>query len=310
KPDFAEALKNRGMCRLLAGQYKDGWADYEWRWKAKEFQSKHPDIAAPVWQGEDVAGRNIAVFSEQGLGDIIQFVRYLPELARRHAKVTFFVNVKLIRLFKDLPIELRAFNTSHPGETFDFQCALMSLPLRFGTDVASIPNRTPYLRAERNLATKWKAHIGDSGFRIGIVWQGKADWGRAIPLAEFLPLSRVPGVRLISLQKHHGLDQLAGLPADAGIELLGEDFDAGPDAFVDTAAVMENLDLIITTDTSIAHLAGALGRPVWVALKRVPDWRWMLDRQDSPWYPTMRLFRQQRDGEWKHVFANIQECLR
>jgi hypothetical protein len=129
-------------------------------------------------------------------------------------------------------------------------------------------------------------------------------------LAEFVPLTRLPGVRLISLQKAHGLDQLAGLPADSAIEILSDDFDEGGDAFVDTAAIMSHLDLIITSDTSIAHLAGALGRPTWVALKYVPDWRWLLDREDSPWYPTMRLFRQQTPGDWKFIFAKIAQELR
>jgi hypothetical protein len=134
--------------------------------------------------------------------------------------------------------------------------------------------------------------------------------GRSIPVAEFVPLSRLSGVRLISLQKQHGLDQLTGLPPHTKIEVLGEEFDSGPDAFIDTAAVMENLDLIITSDTAIAHLAGALARPTWVALKYVPDWRWLLDRDDSPWYPTMRLFRQETAGDWKFVFSTIEQELR
>ncbi len=198
--------------------------------------------------------------------------------------------------------------------TYDFQCALMSLPHRLNTVLSSIPNKVPYLAAEEELVARWKERIGEHGFKIGIAWQGNPqapiDQGRSIPLAEFVPLSGLPGVRLISLQKHHGLDQLARLPSDCKIETLGDDFDNGPDAFVDTAAVMESLDLIITSDTSIAHLAGALGRPTWVALKYLPEWRWMLDRDDSPWYPTMRLFRQSERGDWRLVFAAIERELR
>jgi hypothetical protein len=190
----------------------------------------------------------------------------------------------------------------------------MSLPYRLGTDLSSIPNSVPYLRAEDDLVTRWKNRMGEEGFKIGIAWQGnpqvKADQGRSIRLAEYLALSRLPGVRLISLQKGHGLDQLGEVPRDVRIETLGDDFDSGPDAFVDTAAVMTSLDLVITADTSIAHLAGALGRPTWVALKYVPHWSWMLEREDSPWYPTVRLFRQSKPDDWPSIFSNIEKDLR
>ena len=190
----------------------------------------------------------------------------------------------------------------------------MSLPHRLGTDLASIPNSVPYLRAEDALIARWRERIGEHGFKIGIAWQGNPqaaiDQGRSIPLTEYFALARLPGARLISLQKQDGLDQLTHLSADTKIETLGDDFDSGPDAFIDTAAVMENLDLIITSDTSIAHLAGALGRSTWVALKYVPDWRWLLDREDSPWYPTMRLFRQSERDNWQPVFANMERELR
>src|SRR5262249_25146736 len=191
--------------------------------------------------------------------------------------------------------------------------ALMSLPYRFNTELGSIPSKVPYLRAEAELEMRWKARIGTHGFKVGIAWQGtpagRIDKGRSIPLENFVPLTRIPGVRLISLQKHDGLDQLSALPQDIKIETLGDSFDDGPDAFIDTAAVMNSLDLVITSDTSVAHLAGALGRPTWVALKDVPDWRWLLDREDSPWYPTLRLFRQPQRDDWASVFANIEREL-
>jgi hypothetical protein len=189
----------------------------------------------------------------------------------------------------------------------------LSLPLFFRTEPNSIPNEVPYLHAEDTLVTHWKQKLGLKGFKVGIAWQGAPgpiDQGRSIPLSAFTPLARLGGVRLISLQKTHGLDQLANLPADIRIETLGDAFDAGSDAFIDSAAVMECLDLVITSDTSIAHLAGALARPVWVALKQVPDWRWLLERGDSPWYPSMRLFRQERRGDWDTVFAKIGAELR
>jgi Family of unknown function (DUF6165) len=167
----------------------------------------------------------------------------------------------------------------------------------------------PYLRAEPERASAWRERLQRDGFKIGIAWQGRPgvaiDKGRSLPLRCFAPLARLPGVRLISLQKNHGLDQLEGLPEGMKVETLGADFDAGSDAFLDTAAVMENLDLVITSDTSVAHLAGALARPVWIVLRHMPDWRWLLDREDSPWYPTARLFRQQRAGDWDEVFGRV-----
>ena len=310
KPDYAEALNSRGMLKLLRGRWSEGGADFEWRRKMQKTRSP-PKIHAPEWQGEDLAGRHIAVYPEFHFGDVIQFVRYLPLLGRRKAEVTFFAPAKLIRLLRPLAPQVALVNSVDGQSHFDFRCPLMSLPQRFGTQVSSIPNEAPYLSAEKDLVAYWKNKIGEAGFKIGIAWQGLPQGAldrRRFALAEIVPLSRLPGVRFISLQKHDGLDQLESLPAGTKVETLG-DFDSGPDAFIDTAAVMENLDLIISSDTSIAHLAGALGRPTWVALKQVPDWRWLLDRDDSPWYPTMRLFRQETDGDWKSVFSKMEQEL-
>lgn len=195
----------------------------------------------------------------------------------------------------------------------DFQIALLSMPLAFDTDLGTIPTAIPYLHAEPERVRKWKDKIGPQGFKVGICWQGEksgvVDIGRSFQLTQFESLSKIPGVRLISLQKNAGVEQLRELPAGMKVETLGDDFDAGPDAFLDTAAAMESLDLVIASDTAIAHLAGALGRPVWVALKFVPDWRWLLDRTDSPWYPSMRLFRQASQGDWPGVFSEIAQEL-
>jgi FkbM family methyltransferase len=313
KPDYADALHNRGIARLLAGRLEEGFRDYEWRWKTSGFLSKAP-LKAKEWQGEDIDGRSILIFAEQGRGDVIQFARYLPLLVQRGADVSFLGPPEIIRLLGSLDPQVKLIGSLNVGHTFDFQCALISLPLRFGTELLSIPNDVPYLKAEGDLVTRWKARLGHHGFKVGIAWQGspepKVDNGRSIPLAAFARLSRLSGIRLISLQKKDGLDQLARLPPGAAIEILGDGFDDGPDAFIDTAAVMENLDLIITSDTSIAHLAGALARPTWVALKYLPDWRWLLDREDSPWYPTMRLFRQETAGDWQSIFSTIEQELR
>jgi tetratricopeptide (TPR) repeat protein len=315
KPDFVAPRYNSGIANLLAGHYREGWADCEWRWEDETHPEKRPTINAPAWQGEALTGCRIAIYCEQGLGDIIQFARYLPLLVQRGAKVTFFAPPKLTRLLRTLTCEIAFVSAIDDREPFDFQCALMSLPLWFGTELSSIPNNFPYLHAEKDLVSQWKEKIAGRGFKIGIAWQGspsgdKGNKGRSIPLAEFLPLSQVPGIRLISLQKGYGVEQLATLPATMKVETLGSEFDSGPDAFIDTAALMSTLDLVLTLDTSIAHLAGALGCSTWLALKYVPDWRWLLDREDSPWYPTMRLFRQQADGDWKSVFTKIAGELR
>jgi Flp pilus assembly protein TadD len=311
KPDYADGYRNRALVRLLMGRYREGWSDYEWRWGAKGSPSRRLDINVPTWQGEDLTGRHLLVFSEQGLGDVIQFVRYLPLLTKPEGKITFLVPAKLTRLLRPSIQAVEIIGGLNEAHHLDLQVALLSLPYRFDTELSSIPNKVPYLKAEPELEARWSARIGAHGFKIGIAWQGNPsgtiDEGRSVPLQDFVPLSRIPGVRLISLQKHVGLDQLADLPKDVEIETLDDDFDSGLDAFIDTAAVMTNLDLVITADTAIAHLAGALGRPTWVALKHVPDWRWLLDREDCPWYPTARLFRQSRRDDWASVFARINQ---
>jgi tetratricopeptide (TPR) repeat protein len=314
KSDFATAYFNRGRGRLLVGRYSEGWQDYEWRWEARDFLSKRPDLKIPHWQGESLRGRHLLVYSEQGLGDTIQFVRCLPLLLQRECEITFLTSQKLVRLVRHSIPSLHVVESVQGFEGIDVQVALMSVAHFFKIDLSSVPDRVPYLNAEAKLEKAWQARIGGHGFKIGIAWQGNPigaiDAGRSIPLKEFVRLSKIPKVRLISLQKNVGLDQLVDLPEGVNIETLGEDFDSGPDAFIDTAAVMNNLDLIITCDTSIAHLAGALGRPAWVALRHVPDWRWMIDRDDTPWYPTMRLFRQNERDDWSSVFLKIESSLR
>jgi tetratricopeptide (TPR) repeat protein len=314
RPDYAEAHFARSIALLLTGNHREGWPEFEWRWEAEHIAQKRPTINARPWRGEELEGRRLLVFAEQGLGDVMQFVRYLPLLAQKRCRLTFLCPAKLARLLRPLTDGIEVISAASPEREFDFQCALMSLPHRFGDDLTSIPNSVPYLRAENDLVAHWRGRIGDHGFKIGIAWQGnpdgQVDQGRSIPLREYLALARASGIRLISLQRCHGLDQLAELPEDATIETLGEDFDGGPDAFVDTAAVMSNLDLVITSDTSIAHLAGALGCRVWVALKYLPHWVWMLRREDSPWYPSMRLFRQSERDNWKGVFSRMERELR
>ena len=313
KPDYAEAHYHRGSALLLHGRFQQGWRDFEHRWEVADCGFDRPELRAHQWRGEDLKERSIVVFSEQGLGDAIQFVRFLPRLVRSGAKLTFLCHPNLVRLFQDFAQDMEVIAFCPAERNFDFQCALMSLPERFGLALNDLPGPIPYLHAETALVRSWRERIGDEGFRIGIGWQGNPkgpiDKGRSIPLAKFRTLSDVPGSRLISLQKTHGLDQLANLPAGMKVETLGA-FDDGPDAFIDTAAIMQNLDLVITSDTATAHLAGALDRPCWVALKHIPDWRWMAGRSDSPWYPSMRLFRPPVRGEWDSVFREMTDALR
>jgi tetratricopeptide (TPR) repeat protein len=306
RPGFDEALQNRAHTKLLLGLMQSGWVDYENRWKSKRFAYKRPNLDAPHWTGENLNGRSILIYSEQGIGDSLQVCRYLPLLAERGATVTFLVPTHLHRILESLGARIRFISSLPAGEIFDFQCALMSLPYRFQSTLATIPSTHPYLFADPELVEHWRGRIGAKGFKIGVCWQSKpVGAGRSFKLRELEAMSRIDGVRLISIQKNYGLDQLASLPDGMKVETLGDDFDERPDAFLDTAAVMQHLDLIISSDTSVAHLAGALGRPTWVALKFVPDWRWLVNRSDSPWYPSMRLFRQPAPADWFGLFAEM-----
>jgi tetratricopeptide (TPR) repeat protein len=312
RSDHADAHHNRSLHRLLVGDFDQGLAGYEWR-KRKRQPVANRSFQQPLWLGEpDPAGKRILIHGEQGLGDTIHFARYIPLLRDRGADVLFAPQSALARLMRSLAGDPRAVGIDDCSLAFDLHCPLLSLPLAFRTSLATIPDQVPYLAAEDERVERWSNMIGHDGFRIGICWQGsinKVDVGRSFPVSAFRGIAQLPGVRLISLQKGVGEDQLAALPEGMVVETLGDGFDVGPDAFLDTAAAMQCCDLIVTSDTAVAHLAGALARPTWVALKRVPDWRWMLDRPDSPWYPTTRLFRQQRSGDWGEVFAEIEREL-
>jgi Tfp pilus assembly protein PilF len=310
RPDDPILLYNLGLILLLTGRFAEGWPYYEAR--AHTPAVRFPAFPQPRWTGEPLEGRALLVHAEQGLGDTIQFCRYLPALARQVARtgqVVFDAPPRLRRLLASLGDAPPLVSLDKEQPAFDVVCALVSLPSLVSASPQDMGAMVPYLAAEPARVATWQARLGAPGFKVGIAWQGnptsQAELGRSIPLEQFSRLAQVPGIRLISLQKHDGLDQLGRLPAGARIELLGDDFDSGPDAFLDASAVMQSLDLIVTSDTSIAHLAGALGRPVWVALQHVPDWRWMLERPDSPWYPTMHLYRQRARGEWSEVFDRI-----
>jgi tetratricopeptide (TPR) repeat protein len=304
-PGDPAARYNQALLFLLTGRFGAAWPGWEERFRAGAVPAR--GFPVPLWRGEALAGRTLLIHAEQGLGDTIQFCRFPFPV---DGNVVFEVQPRIARLLatrKGGPIIVPA-GSKLPA--FDLACPLMSLPALAGMEEPAVPAEIPYLSAEPNAVERWRARLGDRGFKVGIAWQGNAarreDNGRSIALEHYLPLASVPGVRLISLQKEVGSEQLT---IDMPVETLGDDFDSGPDGFIDTAAAMMNLDLVITSDTAIAHLAGALGRPVWVALRMVPDWRWMLRRTDSPWYPTMRLFRQTARDDWRPVFEAMKEAL-
>lgn len=244
---------------------------------------------------------------------MIQYVRFLRQPPFDQARVVLSAPSYMVRLFAGA-LPAADVIASPPAGPVDYQIPLSRIPSVLGTDLGTIPAQVPYLPVESERVARWRSLIGDHGLRIAICWQGNpgtpVDRGRSIPLASFAPLAAVPGVRLIALQARHGVDQLANLPAGMTVEVLGPDYDRGPDSFVDPAAVAQAVDLVISSDTALAHLAGALGRPVWLALRRVPDFRWLLDRDDSPWYPTMRLFRQRSEGDWGELIGRMVEALR
>ena len=315
KPDYAEAYWNKSLLLLLLGNFHEGWALYEWRLLKDETKASYYSGPCPAWRGEqNISGKRLLLQCEQGLGDTIQFMRYLPLVLARGADVIIETPKTLSPLFSALDLPVKLISKGSPLPPFDMHCPLMSLPHVFRTRAETVPNQVPYLAPTEDRLSKWRDHIGTNGFKIAICWQGstkgKVDVGRSFPLHMFEAISKIDGVRLISLQKNDGVDQLQRLPVGMKVEVLPEDFDNGSNAFLDSAAVMRCVDLVITSDTSLTHLAGALGVKTWLLLKEVPDWRWMLDRSDSPWYPNHRLFRQTSRDDWAAVFREIEGELK
>ena len=313
RPNDPLAHYNRAFLYLSLGRFEEGWAEHEWRLKTRELRNSEKRGLAPDWQGQDLAGRKILLHSEQGHGDTIQFSRYVPLVAAKGAQITLLVQEPLRRLLEANFPDIDVTGSLGMRRGFDYQASLLSLPAIFRTTADTIPHEVPYLRADDVRVAKWRARIGQHGFKVGIVWQGNptysADRYRSPGIGPFLPLVSVPGVRLISLQAFGAADALKTLPQGISVETLGEEIVNNPDGFREVAAAMMALDLTIMSDTGPAHLAGALALPVWVALRDRPDWRWMRSGATTPWYPTMRLFRQQRPRDWEGVFAAIRADL-
>jgi tetratricopeptide (TPR) repeat protein len=307
-PQSPEAHFGRATSLLVVGRFHEGWTAYEARRRRVRADAFHPN-GRPQWSGQQhIAGKTLFVEAEQGLGDIIQFCRYASMCADMGARVILTVHGSQVRLLQSLDPRVEIRPREAWPKAFDFHIPLMSLPLAFGVGQGGFAAQSPYLWAESERVERWRRHIGDEGFKIGICWQGgPGNPARSFPLSSLKDIAQLSGVRLISLQKGAGCEQLGGVSLP--VETLGEDYDADAHAFLDAAAVMQVADLVISCDTSLAHLAGALARPVWVALKFAADWRYLVGREDCVWYPSMRLFRQDCPGDWPSVFAKMKTAL-
>ena len=313
-PRDADAHKNLGILYLLNGEFDAGWREYEWRFESGSAQL--PALSQPRWDGQPLEGRSALLVAEQGLGDAIHFVRYAQILKEHGAgRVIVQCSTVLHALLSTAPGVDELTPLEGVAPMTDTYVPMLSAPGILKThSVEDIPAPVPYLSIDQQRRDHWQRRLESHGpsFYIGVVWQGSpahhADRQRSIPLMEYLPLSKIPGVRLVSLQKGFGTEQLAEV-RDWNILDFGEDLDADA-AFLDTAAIMQCVDLVVTSDTSAAHLAGALNVEAWLALNVSPDWRWLLETSESPWYPSMKLFRQHTAGDWKSVFDAMAAELR
>jgi hypothetical protein len=306
KPDLAEARWNASLVRLRQGDFAIGWKDYEWRWRKADWRARRRNFSAPLWLGDaPIAGKTILLHAEQGFGDTIQFIRYAPLVAQRGARVVLECPAEFTELLRD--IEGVALTVARGGTlpAFDFHCPLLSLPLAFRTELATVPANVPYLQSRAVQIAKWRERLPQNGqLRVGICWAGSGehlnDRIRSIPLDRFAGILSVSGLDFVSIQKEVS-ETDAAILRQHGVVLLGQQFAD----FADTAAVISVLDLVVSVDTAVAHLAGAMGKVVALLLPFSPDFRWLLDRTDSPWYPTMRLFRQSALGDWGGVIERL-----
>jgi hypothetical protein len=312
RPDFAEAHYNEGLSRLLTGDFNRGWAKHD-RWREiAQFKHAERNFGQPRWTGSQaIAGKTILLHAEQGFGDTIQFCRYAPRVAALGAHVILEVQEALRDLIQrslDGVVQMASKGDAMPP--FDMHCPFLSLPLAFGTRLATIPRETPYLRASSQAAANWSARLPPGRRpRIGLAWSGRPehnnDQNRSIDLASFLsPLQGIDAT-LVSLQREVRAADAVVLQQRSDLIHFGEELKD----FSDTAALVANMDLVVAVDTSVAHLAGALAKPVWLLLPFIPDWRWLLGRDDSPWYPTMRLFRQDNSRQWDSAFHRLRAAL-
>ena len=313
RPDLAGPHWNLSHVSLLTGDFEAGWKEFEWRLKKDDWQKANLRFCnVPLWKGESFSGKILFIHDEQGLGDTIQFVRYLPMVKALGGDIIFETRESLMGLFKNFAGIDRLLPHSADGllpADMDFYMPLLSLPAIFNTSLDTIPDTVPYLHADADKRRYWRERLPGDGFKVGIVWAGgpklRNDRNRSCRLRYFASLSDIGTVRLIGIQKGKAAEQVKDLCA--GIEVINH----GPELedFTDTMGLIENLDLIISVDTAVAHLAGAMGKPVWLILPFSPDWRWFLNRSDSPWYPSMRIYRQKKKGDWASIFKQLGKDL-
>jgi len=311
-PNDAELHRNLGVIHLYQGNFKEGWREYAHRWRCAEaIQHSYPQ---PKWTGQPLDGKTILLYCEQGLGDTIHFVRFAKELQDRGAKTILHVQPQLLALLQGFKgVDYLIPNSLRLDQHFDYHCSLLDVAQVLEIDATNIPANVPYIHVSQQLIGYWKGvlerALPPAKKRVGIVWQGnpdhQADMFRSVPLDALVPLAELEGIQLISLQRGKGTEQLKAWKGSQTIYCMPEDIDQSSGAFMDTSAIMHHLDFVITSDTSIAHLGGALGRRTCVMLCYTPDWRWLQDRPDSPWYPTCKLFRQREIGDWKPVVSEI-----
>jgi len=310
KPDYATAHFNKSLALLLSGNFAEGWCEYEWRFRDNEVaqEAGYRKFTQPMWDGSPLEGRTVLVHSEQGLGDTIQFIRYLPLVKQRGGHVIFECQRPLVRImqsFQGIDLLIEKSENSVPDVVFDVYIPLLGLPRIFGTTLDNILREVPYLKADQMRAVSIRGQLDSNRLRVGLVWAGKSkhkeDRKRSCALEAFASLASVPGVTFYSLQKGDAAKE--GRRPPEGMTLI--DLDMELDDFADSAALVSVLDLVVSVDTAIAHLAGAMARPVWILLPFIPDWRWLMEREDSPWYPTMRLFRQPKPGAWDAVIEQV-----
>ena len=314
RPDDPEAHYNLAMALLARGDMPAGWEEHEWRWKTPQSAPSRRDFAQPQWRGEAAEGRTLLIHAEQGFGDTLQFCRYAPLAAARGLQVVLEAPKPLIRLLGSLSGVDRLVAQGEATPQFDLHCPMLSMPLALGTTITTIPGDVPYLRADAAHVAVWRTRIASLGNRlprIGLAWAGNprkqllaaaaTDRRRSIAPDRLAPLFELPGLHFFSLQKD-------GPAAPAHFPLI--DFMSEMEDFADTAALIANLDLIISVDTSVVHLAAALGKPVWMLDRFDPCWRWLVGRRDSPWYPGLRLYRQPKPGDWDSVVAEVTRDLR
>jgi len=318
RPDYHDAHWNLAHVLLLRGEWAAGWEAFEHRWRVEQLRALARSYDAPLWNGQELAGKTIFLHHEQGFGDTIQFVRYAPLLARRGARVLLEAQPQLRRLFSSLEGVAQLLGRDDPRPAFDYHCPVMSLARGFGTRPDTAPANIPYLAAPAEDRARWRARLGRaSGLRVGLVWsspaaaagQGPAQAhkaNRSISLDLLQPLMRLPGIELIGMQTGPGSASLPEAGAMATIRNLGSEVGD----FADNAALIEEIDLLVTIDTAAAHLGGALGKRTWVLLASQADWRWLSGRADTPWYPSVRLFRQPAPGDWPAAIGQLVDALR